>query len=107
MLIPSNRCAKRSFHPYHVCGKVVDCDAQGCPAGDHNWEHAKPDGDGRNDDESGSGDGSNNIGPHSRAVHDAHGPAQLGLEQWAVRPIEHDLEVALCKHDCMSSEAPR
>lgn len=86
------------LYSHHVCGKVIDGDAQGSPAGDHYWEHAKPDGDSRNDDEGGGGDGSNNVGPHSRAVHDAHGPAELGLEQRAVHPVEHDLEVTLCNH---------
>ena len=47
------------------------------------------------DDEHGSGDGSNNVGPHTRAVHEALEPAQILLEQRAMIIVEHDLEVPL------------
>jgi hypothetical protein len=57
--------------------KVVHCHAQGSPAGDHNGEHAKPDGHCRDDDEGWGGDGTHYIGPHPGAVHEAHPDVQL------------------------------
>lgn len=91
----SDSRSSRLLVAYQIGGKVVDCDAQGSPAGHHNGEHTKPDGDAGDDDKGGSGDGAHNVGPHARAVHDLHWETQLALEQRAVLPAEHDLEVAL------------
>lgn len=49
----------------------------------------------RDDDEHGSGDGSNNVGPNTRAVHEPLEPAQVFLKQWAVLVVEHNLKVTL------------
>ena len=80
---------------YQVGGKVVDSDAQGGPLGHHDGEHTEPDGDHGDENEGGGGNGAHDVGPDPGAVHDAHGPAQLALEQRAVLVAEHDLEVAL------------
>ena len=50
------------------------------------------------DDEHGGGDGSHNVGPHTRAVHEALEPAQVLLEEGAVVIIQHNLEVTLHTH---------
>ena len=49
----------------------------------------------RDDDEHGGSDGSHNVGPHTRAVHEPLKPAEVLLEQWAVVIVQHNLEVAL------------
>ena len=46
-------------------------------------------------DEHGGGDGTHNVGPHTRAVHQPLEPAQILLEQRAVLIVQHNLEVTL------------
>jgi hypothetical protein len=65
------------------------------PPGDHDGEHAGPDGEQGDDDVQGGSQRSHDVRPHARAVHDLHEQAQLALRQRAVLG-EHDLEVALC-----------
>lgn len=47
------------------------------------------------DDEHGGSDGSHNVGPNARAVHEPLEPTQVLLEQWAVLVVEHNLKVTL------------
>ena len=80
-----------------LCGDKVDCEAEGSPEGHHDGEHTKPNGDDWDDDEGGRGDGSDNVGPHSRNKHHLHEETQPLLRKWAVLLVEDDLEVTLQK----------
>ena len=53
-------------------GDAVDGDAQRSPPGHNNGEHAEPDGDARDCDEGGCGDGAHYVGPHARGVQQFH-----------------------------------
>lgn len=83
-----------------VCGEVVDGHSQGHPPGHYDGEDAEPDGNARDEDEEGRADGVDNVGPNAGAVHDAHGPGEPLLEEGAVVPVEHDLEVTLRDPKC-------
>ena len=69
------------------------------PPGDHNGEDPGPDGDQRDGNEHGRRNGTHDIGPHSRAVHEALENAEVLLEQRAVLVGQHDLEVTLLQHN--------
>lgn len=51
-----------------------------------------------NEDEERSGDGPYNIAPNSGYIHNTHGERQLRLEQGAMLPAEHDLEMTLLRN---------
>lgn len=57
-----------------------------------------PDGDHGYQDEEWGGDGPHDVAPHPRDVHDAHGKGQPPLQQGAMLPAEHYLEVTLHAH---------
>ncbi len=81
-------------------GDEVHGESQGSPEGDDDGEHAEPNGDDGDDDEGGCGDGSHDVGPHSRDVQHLHEEGQPGLVQGAVGLVEHDLEVTLHQPNC-------
>lgn len=56
----------------HGLGNVVDGQPQSCPPRNHNGKDSRPNGQKGDDDKEWGGDGANNVGPDSRAVHDAH-----------------------------------
>ena len=56
----------------HGLCNVVDSKRQSCPPGDDNGEDSRPNSQQGNDYEEGGGDGPNDVGPDSRAVHYAH-----------------------------------
>ena len=80
---------------HHGLGHIVDGQAQSCPPGNDNGENSGPDGEQRDDDEEGCGDGPHYVGPHSRAVQDAHERGQALHNEGAVLPGQHNLEVTL------------
>ena len=74
---------------------VVDGQSQSCPPGNHNGENSCPNGQQGNDDEERGGDGANNVGPHTRAVHDTHEWREATNCQWAVLAGKYNLKVTL------------
>ena len=54
----------------------------------------------RDDNEHGGGDGSHNVGPHTRAVHEALEPAEVLLEEGAMVIVQHNLEMTLHISPC-------
>ncbi len=73
----------------------MDGPLTGSPLGDDDGEDASPDGNQRHGNEEGGGNGSDNVGPDTAAVHDALEEAEPGLEEGAVVVAENNLEVAL------------
>ena len=49
----------------------------------------------RNDDEGRCGCETDDVGPHTRHVQNAHAPGQALLQQWAPLPVQGNLEVTL------------
>ena len=76
-------------------GNVVDGQSQSCPPRNNNGEDPRPDGQQRNDDEERGGNGANNVGPDSRAVHYAHEGRQASDHHGAVAAGKHNLKVTL------------
>lgn len=74
------------------------------PPGDHNGEDASINGEHGDEDVGGSGQGAHDVGPDTTAVHELHEQAQAALQQRAVLPGEHDLEVTLQWHTPASVE---
>ena len=78
------------------------------PPGDDNGEDASIDGEHGDEDVGGRGQGSHDVGPDTGAVHELHEEAQPALQQRAVLPREHDLEVTLqAKHPPLSRPAKK
>ena len=80
---------------HHGLRNVVDGERQSCPPGNDNGKDSRPDGQQGNDDEEGGGDGANNVGPDSGAVHYAHEGGSAADHQGAVVAGKHNLEVTL------------
>lgn len=80
---------------HHGLSDVVDGQSQSCPPGNDNGEDSSPDGEQRDDDEEGCGDGPHNVGPHSRAVQDAHERGQALHHEGTVLSGQDNLEVTL------------
>jgi len=70
-----------------LCGEKV-C---GCRVGGG----GVPNSDHRHQDEERGRNGPHSVAPHTRDVHEAHEEGQVPLQQGAVLPAEHDLEVTL------------
>ena len=80
---------------HHGLGQVVDRQCQGRPPGNDDGKDASPDGEQGYDDEEGGCDGPHNVGPHPRAVHDAHEGGQALHHEGAVLAGQHNLEMTL------------
>ena len=61
--------AEFNINTFQFCSplsrNVVHSQPESSPEGDHNREHAEPNGDDGDDDEGGCRDSSHNVGPHT------------------------------------------
>ncbi len=80
---------------YGLDGSIGQQSLTCSPPGDHNGEDASIDGEHGDEDVGGRGQGAHDVGPDTGAVHELHEQAQPALQQRAVLPGEHDLEVTL------------
>lgn len=104
---PSSGPGIRSLKWWRLYSKARKWEVTCCPPRDHNGEDACPDGDQGDGIEDWGGDGAHNVGPHPGAVHQALEHIQVLLEQRAVLPTEHDLEVALRQQTSSASAEHR